>query len=337
MRRVLFCGLVALLLSGVVAVSSSGAGERRLPEVIQLPVGFQPEGIATGDDASFFVGSIPTGAVFRGNFKTGTGSVLVPGHSGRAAAGVAFDERGERLFVAGGPTGKAFVYDAESGEDVATLGLTTTQAFINDVVLTRGAAWFTDSFNKVLYRVAIARNGSLGAVQTVPLSGDIVYQPGFNANGIDAARHGKALVIVQSNTGKLFTVKPDTGVTREIDLGGEDVVNGDGILLRGSTLFVVQNFLNRVAVVKLERDLRAGEVVRHITDTELEVPTTIDEFAGRLWAVNARFGVPSPETAQYQVVQLRITGDRRHESDDGDESDESQDDDESGKPDEDDD
>jgi hypothetical protein len=99
-------------------------------------------------------------------------------------------------------------------------------------------------------------------------------------------------------------VDAETGVTQEIDLGGDDVMNGDGLLLTGHTLFVVQNAFNRVAVVKLRRGLTSGEVVRHITDSDLDVPTTIDSFAGRLWAVNARFGVPSPETAQYQVIKL---------------------------------
>jgi hypothetical protein len=286
---------------------SSGARDKRLPDVIPLPTGFQPEGIAVGRGPTFFVGSIPTGAVFRGNLRTGEGSPLVPPHAGRAAIGVAFDRRGSRLFVAGGPTGRAFVYDARTGADVATFQLTTASpTFVNDVVVTRRAVWFTDSFNQVLYRIPVRKGGSLGAsAQTVPLTGDIVFRPNeFNANGIDARRRGKTLVIVQTNTGELFTVDAESGVTREIELRGGDVVSGDGILLRGRKLFVVQNGFDRVAVVKLKRGLKKGEVVRHITDDDLDVPTTMDRFAGRLWAVNARFGVPSPETAEYQVIKL---------------------------------
>jgi hypothetical protein len=316
MRRALIL-VLATLLCGAMLVSYSEAGTKQLPEVIQLPSGFQPEGIASGEDSTFYVGSIPTGAVFRGNFVTGTGSVLVPGANGRAAIGVKFDSRHDRLFVAGGPTGKAFVYDADTGKDVATLELATGATFVNDVVVTKRAAWFTDSFNPVLYRVPIGKNGSLGDVERVPLTGDIVYQAGFNANGIEAARH--VLVIVQTNTGKLFTVDPGTGATHEIDLGGGDVANGDGLLLRHKTLFVVQNVLNRIAVVKLERGLRSGEITRYLTDSDLDVPATIAEFARRLWAVNARFGVASPETAAYQVVQVRI--ERWRDADEGDDED----------------
>ena len=43
---------------------------------------------------------------------------------------------------------------------------------------------------------------------------------GFNLNGIDATPNGKTLVVVQSATGKLFSVAPGTGATKEISLGG---------------------------------------------------------------------------------------------------------------------
>ena len=78
-----------------------------------------------------------------------------------------------------------------------------------------------------------------------------MHQPGFNVNGIDARPNGKTLVIVQSATGKLFTVTTG-GVTDEIELAdGANAANGDGILLDGRILWVVQNQLNRVATFKL--------------------------------------------------------------------------------------
>ena len=161
----------------------------------------------------------------------------------------------------------------------------------------------------MLYRIPIARNGALGAAQTLPLTGQISYSTTpnpFNANGIEASRGGKTLVIVQSNKGKLFKVDSATGVAREIELSGGDVTAGDGLFLRGGTLFAVQNVLNKVAVVKLRRGLREGKIVGHITDTDLDVPTTIDSFGGRLYAVNARFGTPSPETALYKIVRFDL-------------------------------
>jgi sugar lactone lactonase YvrE len=294
---------LSLIVVAVLALAAGAvAADKPFPDVIPLPNGFQPEGIAIGNGTTFYVGSIPTGAVYRGDLRTGAGRVLVPGRTGRAAIGV--DHWNGRLFVAGGPTGHAFVYNARTGADVADLALTTATTFVNDVVVTGGAAWFTDSLNPVLYRVAVGRRGRIGAVRTVPFSGDIRYQDGFNVNGIDATPDGRTLVIVQSNTGLLFTVNR-RGVTRAIDLGGATVTNGDGILLDGRTLYVVRNRDNEIVKIRLDRRLRSGTIVARITDSDFDVPTTIDEFGRLLYAVNARFR-PSPAPGMtYQVVKVR--------------------------------
>ena len=46
--------------------------------------------------------------------RSGRGAVLVPPHMGRAAIGIKVDRR-NRIFVAGGPTGQGYVYDAGTG------------------------------------------------------------------------------------------------------------------------------------------------------------------------------------------------------------------------------
>ena len=141
-------------------------------------------------------------------------------------------------------------------------------------------------------------------MQTVPLTGDYVQTAGFNLNGIVATPNGKTLIAVQSSTASLFKIDAETGVADRIELTGGDAMNGDGLLLEGRTLYVVQNQLNRVAVIQLAADLGSGTVLRHLTNPALAVPTTIDRAGGRLYLPNARFGVPSPDTAEYQVVNL---------------------------------
>jgi sugar lactone lactonase YvrE len=274
------------------------------PQVIQLPKGFQPEGIEVGKGTTFYVGSVANGAIYRGNLRTGAGAILVPGASGKSATGIELDNR-NRLWVAGASTGKATVYDARTGALIRTYNLASAPTFINDVVVTRTAAYFTDSPKAVLYKIPIGAGGALGDVQTIQLSGDFALAAGFNLNGIDATPNGKTLIVVQSNKGKLFRVDPTSGVTREISLGSESVPNGDGILLTGKTLYVVQNQLNRVAVIKLSANLASGRVVTRLTDPDFAVPTTIDDHGRRLYAVNARFGTPNPSQADFQVVQLR--------------------------------
>ena len=110
-----------LVLAGVALVMTSLAGaQSTFPDRIDLPDGFQPEGITTRGE-QFYVGSIPTGAVYRGSLRTGEGALLVQPQTSRAAIGMKVD-RG-RLFVAGGNTGSAYVYDARTGALVRTYAL----------------------------------------------------------------------------------------------------------------------------------------------------------------------------------------------------------------------
>jgi sugar lactone lactonase YvrE len=299
--------LLTLLLAAAMAMAAAalGAGVDRAPTKIALPDGFQPEGIDIGPGGVFYVGSIPTGAIFRGSVVTGKGAVLVPGASGRAAVGV--DERRHRLFVAGGSTGKGFVYDARTGALVREYRLASgSPTFVNDVVVTKDAAYFTDSYQQVLYRVTIARSGAPRAsAQSIPLSGDIAHTTGLNANGIEATPNAKTLVIVQTNTGKVFTVDPGSGVTRTIAVNAT-LTNGDGLLLQGRTLYVVQNRDNRIAVVSLAANLRSGRVVRYVRSATFDVPTTIARRGNRLYAVNARFNTTPTPSTRYWVSVLRI-------------------------------
>jgi sugar lactone lactonase YvrE len=296
---------LAATLAGVVAVLAGGSSaQNAFPQVIPLPNGFRPEGIEVGMGTTFYVGSVANGAIYRGNLRTGAGAILVPGATGKAATGIELDNR-NRLFVAGAGTGRAHVYDARTGTPIQTFTLASAApTFINDVVVTRTVAFFTDSQNAVLYRISIGPRGALSAIEELPVGGDFKLADGFNLNGIDSTRNGKTLVAVQSNTGKLFRIDPATGVAREISLGGETVPNGDGILLTGKTLYVVQNQLNRVAVIALSANLASGRVVTRLSDPDFSVPTTIDDLGRRLYAVNARFGIPNPGSADYQVVQL---------------------------------
>ena len=291
-------GAVVLSLGLATGSLAASGGDDTIP----LPDGFQPEGIDI-DGSHFFVGSISTGAVYRGDVRTEEGSVLVPGREGRAAIGLKVDDG--RIFVAGGATGQAYVYDAHSGAELATYRLTSEASLINDVVVTPQAAWFTDSFNQVLYKVPLQADGGLSgqsAVRTVPLTGDLRYQEGFNVNGIDATPNGRKLVIVQSNTGMLFTVAPQSGLTTRIVLDHERVRSGDGILLDAHTLYVVQAFQNRFAVVDLESDLESGDVVERVRDGDFDIPTTVAQRGDRLYLPNARFTTPPTPQTEYWIT-----------------------------------
>ena len=300
--------LIAVILLVFSLSMIAAAPAQPFPDSIELPLGFQPEGIASGTGTIFYVGSIPTGDIFRGDLRTGEGEVFIDAPAGRQAIGLKYDERTGLLFVAGGATGYAYVYDTATGETVAEIQLTTDPSFINDVVITRDAVYFTNSQQPILYRVPLENNGQLPddvVVEEIPLGGEYQFIPNaFNANGIAATPNGKTLIIVNSAEGALYNVDPQTGFATRIDLGGGAVPNGDGILLQGKTLYVVQNRLNQIAVIELNSDLTEGTITETITSPLFRVPTTIARFGNSLYAVNARFGTPTTPPADYDVVRV---------------------------------
>ena len=165
--------------------------------------------------------------------------------------------------------------------------------------------WFTDSANPVLYKLTLGRHGELPAAATrLPLTGDIAFGPGTNANGIVTTPDGRALLVVQSNTGRLFRVDPATGVATAVDLGGESLVNGDGLLRIGTMLYAMQNRLNMLAVLRLDRSGTRARLVTRVTDPRFQIPTTIAALRGRLYLPNARFDVTPTPTTPYTAVAI---------------------------------
>jgi sugar lactone lactonase YvrE len=298
--------LWVLLTSVLLTLTLAPAAHARLdlfPDVIPLPNGWQPEGIAAGPGTTVYAGSRLTGAIWRGDIRTGAGEpfvVPVPSE-GRLALGLKYSRR--LLYVSGGTTGNAYFYDARTGKDVIEpCDLTDGPAFVNDVVVTRNAAYFTNSQAPQLFRVPIQGGRPVCDVTPLALSGEWEQGTGFGANGIDATRDGKTLVVVNSGTGKIYTVDPATGDATQIQTSAV-LTNGDGILLRGRLLFVVQNRDNRVAVLWLSRDLSSAHLLTNLTDPGFVVPTTIAAFGPALYAVNAKFGRTGPDVP-YEIVRV---------------------------------
>ncbi len=255
-----------------------------------------PEGVAyqpsTGD---FYVGSTSDGAVFRGNVSepgTEAETFLAPGENGRAMAiGMKVDEAG-MLFVAGGETGRMFVYDTSSGQLVDRFSNGADQTFVNDVALAPdGSAYFTDSANPELYRL-VPTGGGYEFERFLDFEGTpIVYDEEFNLNGIVVTPDGRYLITIKSPTGQLFRIDTRTEEIVEIDTGDADLSNGDGLLLEGQTLYVVRNQNELIVPVELSADLTSGTAGEGFTNDSLRYPTTIAAYDGRLLAVNSQFDV----------------------------------------------
>ncbi len=196
-------------------------------------------------------------------------------------------------------------------------------AFLNDLVVTERTVWVTDSRVDRLAAIALDRHGrpTGGALRFVRLSGawPVFDGSNINANGIRELSDG-SLILNNSQFGGLWNVDPKSGATTEIPVtGGPGITSGDGLELDGSVLYNVRGTGgNSVSVLVLSRS-RSGWRAKWAgqrSDRTLDVPSTATVAGGWLWAVNARFGVASPDTASYWITRLPARPDTGHRDDD---------------------
>src|SRR5690349_17103623 len=112
-RRTLAIVALAALAVTTGAAPAAAHAASPAPTTIQLPAGFQPEGIAIGRAPFAYFGSRATGDIYRASLRTGAGQVISKG-PGTPSLGLKLDRRG-RLFVAGGSGGNARVVDVSTG------------------------------------------------------------------------------------------------------------------------------------------------------------------------------------------------------------------------------
>ncbi|MBA3416178.1 MAG: superoxide dismutase, partial [Chloroflexia bacterium] len=254
-----------------------------------------PEGVACDPaTGNFFVGSTEDGAVYRGNIGSGgaEAEVFLPaGGDGReAVTGLKVDDQG-RLFVAGRMTGRVFVYDAVSGDLIQAFETPPTEnTLINDIAMTEDAAYVTDSFRPVLFRIPLDAAGVGELEEWLDLDGTpIAYGDGFNLNGIAATPDGRSLLTVHYDRGELFRIDIEDQSVTQVDLGGASLETADGILLDGETLYVVLGGPGEIVPVTLSEDLTTGEVGEPFADPSFRNPTTLAACGdGRLLVVNSQ-------------------------------------------------
>lgn len=293
----------------------STASHHRDARVLALPAGFRPEGVEAGPGGRLFAGSLADGRIQVLDRRTGESRVLLPGVTGRALRGLRYDGRSGLLWAVGndGPTGIVLAVRARTGSVERRIEVPGA-VFLNDLDVTRSAVWVTDSRVDRLTRIALRGNGrpTSAAPTNLTISGDWPTPDGNRANGIRALDR-RTLLVVNSTGAVLRTVDTRSGVATPVRVTGTTLTGGDGLVVRGSTLCVVRGTgQNSVAQFRLtakghgkHRSWTARHV-RDLTDPALDVPSTATLAGGRLWAVNARFGVADPASAAYQVVGLPL-------------------------------
>jgi sugar lactone lactonase YvrE len=301
---------LALAIATQLAAAPALAQSHPADEGYDLPApGLLLEGIGVDPKRqSFYVSGVNDGGrIYRGQVGVETLEVWQPGGvDGRTTArGIDVDDLG-RVFVAGGPSGRLWVFAAD-GQTLASLA-TPAGTFLNDVAIGQdGAAYFTDSNQPRIWRVAQGTGGAWQATLWLDASATIpVVLPGFNLGGIVATPDGRTLLVSQGTTGRLWRIDIATQSITEVDLGGASIVNADGIVLRGHTLWVVQNFARQITELALAGDWASARVASLTPTPATRTFTTAKIANGRLLLVDSQFGQTAPFAAINRVVVTKL-------------------------------
>ena len=293
------------------------------PDLIPIPVGFEAEGIELGKDQDFFVGTVSwsgnltnSGAIYKGNLVTGEGHVLVP-PTGKPVAGLSYDARTDYLYAAtgrsGGFSGPRWeqgikVYTATSGRLLGEIIFGDDMA-INDVLVTDTAVYCTDSVSTTLYKLPLEDDGKVfsSTVEKIEMTGFEMAE-GYNANGLVGDFDGKELVIINITTGVLYLVNTESGAATPVNVQGDEQLfaDGDGLYMDGRTLYIMQNFAQKIAVVDLSDDLTQGTFIKNLVSDDFNIPTTITGFGNCIYAINTHFREFRAEGADTTLIQSEV-------------------------------
>lgn len=294
-------------LCGLIEPAEPGAVAGRA--VIDHPNAY-PEGIAVDARGNAYVGSTSEGHIWRiAPGATRAELFQQGGSAGRAAAfGMKVDPQG-RLWVAGGPQGTVSVLDLASGATLATVqGPQDRHMFLNDLVPAAGHVYVTDSFRPWLFRIASAPGAPAVLEPWLDLAATpIRYVPGqINLNGIVASPDGRWLLAIQMATGQLWRIDTASKAVGEVRVEGADLKNGDGLLLRGSDLYVLRNQDNEVVRLHLADGWGTAHARQRIADPRLKYPTTAAATERGLLVVNGQLDKlkDPPPLLPFDVVTL---------------------------------
>jgi sugar lactone lactonase YvrE len=310
-KMLLATAAVALVATGSVALADHGHGHASAAATVFTltpSTHGNPEGIAAGDGDTFFVGATGDGTIYRGTVDSPTVTEFITGATGKSAIGMKVADG--RLYVAGGMTGTIVVYDLGTRQQVASFD-TGEGGFLNDLVVTHGGDVFvTDSFRPIIWHLTAAQvSAGTGTPEQIAVAPEIAYESGFNLNGIVARGDGRQLIVVQTNTGKLFRIDLGAGdsSSRQIEqIDAPALVGGDGMLLDRGRLIVVRGDPAALLFLKLGGDASRAELVDTRTDPTLRGPSTVARVHKLLLVVNADFAT---STTPFTVSGLPRGGD----------------------------
>lgn len=274
--------------------------------------GAQPEGVGFDlRDCSFYTaGSFVRGEVYRGRLDQPKAALFLAPEADRPNAfGIEVDSKRDLVLIAGGNTGVLYAYDL-SDKKLHGRFDTGTGGFLNEVtVAPNGDVYVTDSSRPILFRIKASDvEAGSGSPESIPLGPEVVYRPGFNANGVVVTPDGKHVIFCQTNTGQLYRLTPGTGggarQIKEIAIDGGPQTNADGLEIDGDTIFTVRNRDDVLVRLTMSEDYSRAAVTGERRDPLFRTPTSVTLAPnGRLLVANAElFNSDGPP---YYVVNVK--------------------------------
>ncbi len=312
-----------IALTGTLAAQAEPGKREAFPKRVPVLTGSPVEGFTIGSGTTAYSSSID-GSIYKVDLRSGAGEVLVaPEDNFDVLAGDCYklgmrvDPRSNYLYVAGCFWGNAYVFDADTGEELANIQVTSFGEVINDIAITRTAVYFTNFSEPFIHRLPLSANGQMIAGEAplpIPMQGDDNGDPlasPLTANGIVATPNGDTLIIGDSKTAQIYRLDPLTGHADRIVV--EPPLEGfiDGIVMHQDTLYILTPGnpgdpadIDRIQVVSLDKELLHGTLVGNIVDSDLDGVASGAMLGGSLYVNNARYrDLPQSDT-KYSLTRL---------------------------------
>ncbi|ESW08770.1 hypothetical protein PHAVU_009G073100 [Phaseolus vulgaris] len=202
--------------------------------------------------------------------------------------GLAVDSRNNRVLAALHalaplpPFNALAAYDLRSGRRLFLSALPSAvegdeeRAIANDVAADfKGNAYVTNSVGNYIWKVNEKGEASILSNSARFTEHPVIIEEKFSSCGLNGVVYNSKgyLLVVQTNTGKMFKVDADDGVARLVLLN-EDLVGADGVALRNDGVVLVVS-LRRVWLLKSNDGWSQGVVFDKIDLDDEGFPTSI--------------------------------------------------------------
>ncbi|MCS7483141.1 SMP-30/gluconolactonase/LRE family protein [Umezawaea endophytica] len=275
-----------------------------------------PEGIVREPGTPYFyVGGTSDGTIWRGRVDQQSLQVFLPGGRDGRTTAVGMKITKGRLVVAGGATGKVFVYSTRAAALLHVFDSGSRTGLVNDVAIApNGDAYVTDSLQPVLYRISAAQLDDTTVNQplrvAVNFSGTPVeYEDGINGNGLVVTPDGRYVLMADTNSQAFYRISTSTGAVTPVDLGGVTDIGADGLLLRDGELYSITSLFHpegEISVLELTDDYSRARVKRRINGRGMDVPSTATfDGCDDLLVVNFQYQIENPHLP-FTVVRVTL-------------------------------